>query len=449
MSSAPARTPAAAPSRRTVLRQAASLALLGPALTALGSTSAAAATTKAGASLDFEGVTLKVLCNTPHQSMYNNFLAPAWQQLTGGTLQATAVAYTQLADTIIQDVHSGTGEFDCFDYYYYMLGSIAHAGALVDLTGWIAARSDLDTSDFLQSLYDPYTLYRHRRYGLPYDGDQHLIFYNRALLDTYGLKPPTTWDQYDAAAKTITEGGGGAYYGAVVTGQPDPIVLGPAFINRLVGYGGDLVDHSGRPTLTTRAALAAAQHLIDIAPYALPTPTQTGLGTATAAFMAGQAALVETWTDLAQRAADPTLSKIVGTWGVTALPLGGGNTRRRTPLDGGYGLGVSAASKNRDAALEFIKWVTSTDEMLLETTQNNSAIDPNRTSVLHSSAYAANTPIAIDAIRAGLDGTPMVWPHGPADPDNLQRLVDQLALAMEGKQSAATALRNAQAAWTS
>jgi hypothetical protein len=43
----------------------------------------------------------------------------------------------------------------------------------------------------------------------------------------------------------------------------------------------------------------------------------------------------------------------------------------------------------------------------------------------------------------------MVWPHGPADPGNLRRLVDQLALAIEGEQSAATALRNAQAAWTS
>jgi ABC-type glycerol-3-phosphate transport system substrate-binding protein len=188
--------------------------------------------------------------------------------------------------------------------------------------------------------------------------------------------------------------------------------------------------------------------LIDIAPYALPTPTETGLGAATDAFLAGRAALVETWTGVAQRAADPALSKVVGKWGVTALPLGGGNTRRRTPLNGGYGVGVSAASKNRDAALEFLKWLTSADEMLRETTQKNSAIDPNRTSVLHSTAYAANTPSAVDLIRAGLDGTPMVWPNGPAGPGNLQRLVDQLALAIEGKQSAATALRNAQAAWT-
>lgn len=188
MSSPHTRRPVAVPSRRDVLRRAASLAVAGPALTALGGTGATAAT-RTAASLDFEGVTLKVLCNTPHLSMYNNFLAPAWQRLTGGTLQARAVDYTQLADTIIQDVRSGTAEFDCFDYYYYMLGSIADAGALVDLTRWIAAQDDLDTGDFLRSVYDPYTVHRNRRYGLPYDGDQHLVFYNEELLGTYGLEP--------------------------------------------------------------------------------------------------------------------------------------------------------------------------------------------------------------------------------------------------------------------
>jgi multiple sugar transport system substrate-binding protein len=436
-------------SRRSLLRRGASLALLAPAQAALGAPRASAATTRSGTSPDFEGVTLKVLCNIPHAPMYNDFLAPAWQQLTGGILQATSVDYADLGNAIIQDVSSGTGTYDCFDYYYYLLGSIAQAGALLDLTAWIETHNDLRTPDFLQSIYDPYTLYQGRRYGLPYDGDQQLVFYNRELFDAYGLTPPTTWNEYDAAARTITEGGAGAHYGVAIAGQPDPIVLGCAFINRLVGSGGDLVDRHGRPTLTSDAALAAARHLIDIAPYALPTPTTTGLGTATAAFLSGEVALFENWVDLAQRAADPALSKVVGKWGVVAFPLGTGNTRRRTPLDGGYGLGVSAASKNPRAALAFISWATGSAEMLAQGTQKDSNISPNRTSVLTNPAYAANTPIAYDLIRAGLEGTPMVWPHGAADPANLQNLVNELALAIEGTQSATTALRNAQNAWVS
>jgi ABC-type glycerol-3-phosphate transport system substrate-binding protein len=41
----------------------------------------------------------------------------------------------------------------------------------------------------------------------------------------------------------------------------------------------------------------------------------------------------------------------------------------------------------------------------------------------------------------------MPWPKDPNAPRNLQALLDQLALAIEGKQSAETALKNAQASW--
>ncbi|MDX6315021.1 MAG: multiple sugar transport system substrate-binding protein [Streptomyces sp.] len=436
-------------SRRNLLHGAAALAGLaafGPALPAYAS-DAAAGTAAADGEADLEGVTLKVLVNTPHLPVYTKVLAPAWQQKTGGTLEATAVAYDQLTSDQIQDAQSGTGEYDVFDYFYYGLGSLVEAGALVDMTDWIATQKDLDTRDFLPSIYDAYTLYQGRRYGLPYDGDQQLVYYNTELFEKSGLRPPTTWDEYDAAAKKITKAGSGEYYGAVVQGQPDPLVLGCAFINRLVGYGGSIVDAAGRPTLKSDAAIAAVKHLVDINPYALPTPLQMGFDAANAAFLGGQVALIETWTGMALRAADPALSKIVGKWGVVALPLGGGNRLRRTPLDSGYGLGVSTASKHRSQALAFAKWATSIDEMLVQVTAPVSAIDPNRKSVLHSSAYAAASPTAVDLVRAGLDGPHVLWPKDAYAPQNLQTLVDQIALVIEGEQDAATALGNAQASW--
>lgn len=439
--------PAQTWSRRRLLHGAAAvagLAAFGPALSAYaddGSTSTQAAEATA------EGVTLKVMVNTPHVPILTNVVAPAWEKKTGGKLDVTAVAYDQLTGKQIADVQSRAGEFDLFDYFYYGLGSLVDAGALLDITDWIARQKDLNTRDYLPSIYDTYTLYKGRRYGLPYDGDQHLLYYNTEIFDKHDLNPPTTWDEYYAAAKKITQAGDGKYYGAVVQGQPQALVLGCAFINRLVGYGGNLVAPSGKPTLTSDAAVAAAQQLIDINPYALPTPLQVGLDASNAAFLSGEAAMIETWTGMAQRAADPALSKIVGKWGAVALPLGGSNKTHRTPLNTGYGLGVSTASSHKAEALAFAKWVTSTSEMLVQTTAPDSAIDPNRKSVLHSSAYAQATPIAVNLIRAGLDGPTMPWPKDPSAPSNLQALLDQLALAIEGKQSAKTALKNAQASW--
>lgn len=153
----------------------------------------------------FEGVTLKLLVNQPHVTSFRDVLAPAWQQATGGALDVTAAPYDQLTSKQILDVQSGTGEFDVFDYFYFGLGDLVDAGALTDLTDWIDAKqSDLDVPGYLKSIYDPYTLLDGRRYGLPYDGDIHILFYNAELLDRYKVAPPTTWDEYDEVAAKIT-----------------------------------------------------------------------------------------------------------------------------------------------------------------------------------------------------------------------------------------------------
>ena len=63
-------------SRRSVLQGAAALGLA-----AVGTANASGAT---------DGVTLKVLVNTPHLTAFTTVLAPAWARLTGGTLVAAA-----------------------------------------------------------------------------------------------------------------------------------------------------------------------------------------------------------------------------------------------------------------------------------------------------------------------------------------------------------------------
>jgi ABC-type glycerol-3-phosphate transport system substrate-binding protein len=425
----------------------AGLAAVAPALAACGGSGGSTALA-ADAAANPRGVTLKLMVNQPHVTAFTKILGPLWEQQTGGTLDVTAVPYDQLTSKQILDVQGGAGEFDVFDYFYFGLGSLVEAGALVDLTDWIGKQTDLDATDFLPAVYDPYTLDNGHRYGLPYDGDLHLLFYNKEIFAQYGLAPPTTWDEYDAAAKQITTASGGKVYGAVVQGQQVPMILGCSFINRLAGYGGTLLDASGKPTLTSDAALAAAQHLIDVSPYALPTPLQIGFDQANTAFLSGQGAMIDTWTDMSLRADDPTQSKIAGKWGVVSLPVGGDNKTPRTALDAGFGLGVSTASQHKPEAAAFVKWATASHQNLLQASTAGSGIDPNRKSVLHSADYAKANPTAAQVIQQNMDGTPLAWPKGPSAPKILQDLVDQLALAIQGKQDAKTALQNAQDVWS-
>ncbi|KAA0112738.1 ABC transporter substrate-binding protein [Mycolicibacterium sp. P9-22] len=424
-------------------------AALAPIIAACGSSSSTSVLSKtAPVSGRFEGVTLKLLVNQPHVTSFRDILAPAWAAQTGGALDVTAAPYDQLTSKQILDVQSGTGEFDVFDYFYFGLGDLVDAGALVDVTEWIDNNTDaIDVGGYLPSIYDPYTLLDDKRYGLPYDGDVHILFFNAELLERYRVEPPKTWDEYDEVAAKITTDARGSAYGAIVSGQQVPMILGCSYINRLTGYGGNLLTADGKPDLTSDASVAALRHLVDVAPAALPTPLQIGFDQANQAFLSGQGALLDTWTDMALRAEDPAASKIAGRWGAVSLPVGGSNTTPRTALDAGFGLGISTASKNQDAAAAFLAWATAAPQNLKVSSTAGAGIDPVRGEVLDSDGYAQVVTGAIEPIRQGLHGDPLVWPKGKGAPKLLQDLVDQLALAIAGTQTVEQSLGNAQSSW--
>jgi len=154
-------------SRRSLLRAgigAGALAGLGPLLAACGGSGGGKAL-PAGPPADLHGVTIRAMVNQPHVLAFTQLLGPAFATQFGGTLQVSAVPYDQLTSQQILDVQGGAGQFDVFDYFYFGLGVLVDAGALVDLTDYIAGNAALDVADYLPSIYDPYTLLNGRRYG--------------------------------------------------------------------------------------------------------------------------------------------------------------------------------------------------------------------------------------------------------------------------------------------
>lgn len=436
-------------SRRTLFRGFAATsgaAAFASALAACGSSGSSSALA-ADATGSLKGATINAMVNQPHQTAFTEILAKNFKQEFGGTLKTTAIPYDQLGSKQILDVQGGSGDFDVFDYFYFELGSLVDANVLVDLTDWIGEQSDINTADFLPSIYDTYTLIDGKRYGLPFDGDTHVLFVNQAAYEKYKIELPKTWDDYDDATKKITTDSKGAVYGAVVEAQQVPMILGCTFINRLAGYGGSLVDADGKPTLTTDAAKSAAQGLVDINKYALPTPLQVGFDAANAAYLGGTGAAIDTWTDMALRAETPSVSKIVGKTAVLELPVGGSNTTPRAALDAGFGLGVSTGSKQQTVAAEFVKWATSQANNLALASTEGTGIDPARLSVLKADSYAKAVPVGVPEIRAGLLGDPLAWPKSKNAAKALQSLVDELALAIQGKQTSTAALENSQSLW--
>ena len=394
---------------------------------------------------DWSGETLRFMIINPHAGSIKP-LSAGFTELTGAAVEGVKVPYDQITAQSTLDVMSGINEIDVFQYWYVDKEALVRDGVLADITDRIAAEeADIDPADFLGALYDAYTLVEGRRYGLPYDGDTHVLFYNREILDRNGLQPPATWDEYNAVAKAVTDAeSANGVYGALLMCKQFPIILCSTYANRLGGYGGDFLDANGAPALTSDAAIGAARTMLEAGPSAVPTPLETEFGNSIPVFLSGGAAMIEFWTDLGTWAQDANQSQIVDKWGVVPMPVAGSNTVNRPAMNAGWSFGISSGSHNPEMAWEFVRMSSSKGFHIRVLTDNTTGVDPTRRSAMP--AYREFAPLQADAVEQAIDDA-FAWPTKPESPKLMQSLTDELGLMMAGDKTVEQAMADAQASW--
>lgn len=393
---------------------------------------------------DPSGKTLKVLIAAPQEGA-GKILEADFEKETGAKVEVEVVPYDQIQTKAILDAQSGTNNYDVIQYWYTSVGALAEAGAIEDITDWVDGDDAIDAPDFIQSIFGPYTQYDGKTYGLPIDGDTHVLFYNKEIFDRVGVEVPTTWDEYVQVAKTITEAEkANGVYGSAILGAKSAFNIGSTFFNRLATMSPDPID-SQMPQLNTPAAVEAAQSMLDAAPYALPSPLEIGFEQALPQFLSGNVAMIEFWTDLGVFAQDPAQSKIVDKWGVAPLPVGP-EGKVSGALNAGWAMGVSPNAPDQDLAKQFVAFASSkeTNEKLITTT--GSGVDPIRTSTLESEKYKAFAP-EVSAVAAQVLPNAQSWPTSPNAPQMIQSLSDNLALMLQGSLTAQQAMDQTWDAW--
>lgn len=390
--------------------------------------------------------TLKVLIAAPQEGA-GKILEADFEAKTGAQVEVEVVPYDQIQTKAILDAQSGTNNYDVIQYWYTSVGALAEAGAIADITDWVAEDPDIDAADFIEAVFEPYTQFEGRTYGLPIDGDTHVLFYNKEILERNGVEVPTTWDEYIAGAQKITgaekENG---IYGSALLGAKNAFNIGSTFFNRLATMSPDPIDPQ-MPQLNTPAAVAAAQSMLDAAPAALPSPLEIGFEQALPQFLSGSVGMIEFWTDLGVFAQDPEQSKIVDKWGVAPLPVGPEGSISGA-LNAGWAMGISPNASDEDLAKQFVAFASSKEmnEKLITTT--GSGVDPIRTSTLESPAYQEFAP-EVSAVAAQVLPNAQSWPTTPNAPEMIQTLNDNLALMLQGSLTAEEAMSQTWDTWQS
>jgi multiple sugar transport system substrate-binding protein len=205
-----------------------------------------------------------------------------------------------------------------------------------------------------------------RQLAVPDSAYAQVLVYRKDLFAAAGLKPPTTYDAIETAAKTLTSGGN---YGITLATDPSDVFTSQTFESLALGNDCQLVTSSGDVGLNSRQCKATWNLYGDLAQKYSPSGTQT-VDTTRATYFAGQAAMVDWSTYILDELAGlrndalPTCTECAGDpqWlaknsGIVTSIAGPDGKKGAT-----YGEAVSWAvtkSANAKASEQFIKYMLS------------------------------------------------------------------------------------------
>lgn len=244
-----------------------------------------------------------------------------------------------------------------------------------------------------------------KKYVVPHTMDLSVLFYNKDLYSKAGLNPdkgPSTLAEFDEQARAVNKLGGGVsgtYFGGncggcmVFTGFPWIWGSGQSVLNK-DGTTANLASSEAKELYKTYRGLAAD----GIA--GAGTADETG-ATWTKPFADGKVGVMPM--------PSTTLGSMPASTGVAPIPgIKGGEST----FVGGDAIGISANSKNADAAWEFLKWTLGDEAQVEVLAKNNDVVA--RTD-LASNKYSDADPrvVAINKV-AGKGETPYSLKFGAA-----------------------------------
>jgi multiple sugar transport system substrate-binding protein len=202
-------------------------------------------------------------------------------------------------------------------------------------------------------------------YGVPLYTNAIHLFYRTDLLEEYGLDVPRTWGELEAAANTVLEGENDQDLNGYISMWAQIEGLFMNYLQFLWGAGGGFFDEQGNVNIDTPEASQALQTMVDftesgLAPESILTYRPND---AMALFRQGRAVFMVV-QDFVWPMLNADDSPVAGNVGMTRVPYFEGNSDANTVAMGGWILTMNPYSENKEAAAEFMKFVTQEENAL-------------------------------------------------------------------------------------
>jgi len=284
-------------------------------------------------------------------------LAADFEKATGIKVDLQTLAWDDIRPKLVTGLIAGTPPADVTEFDWSWTGQFGAAGWYEDLTPLVDAEMVKDIPTASIFTVDGKLL------GIPYTNDFRILIANKDHLAKAGItKMPATIDELVADAKLIKEKG--------IVDYPLGVPLSPSEGAATLWYlltfahGGELFDKDWKPLFTTpdSAGYKALAFEVDMLKQGLIDPASTGLKDTDVHQMFADGKVT---FDLGVGPGyigtfeDKTKSKVAGNTQVGLVPTVSGKTVS-------YGLpealAIPTSSEHKEAALAFVKWMTSQEE---------------------------------------------------------------------------------------
>lgn len=283
--------------------------------------------------------------------------AAAFGEQTGIQVDMQFLPFEKAMDRQTTLVAAKSGEVDVFGTHYAQIGKFGEGmSPLNDL----AAEGGVLAEDYVGGAFD-YLSVDGKLLAIPFTFDLRTLFYRTDLFEAAGIEaPPQTWEEFVEVGLAVNQPPD--VYGFITVGKGDPVLR--EYSDRLWENGGDFLEdglNPSPPAWNQPAGVEALTWMRDliweygIAPEGTPS---YGWEENAQLFAAGQGAMSKQWDPSAME--DPQQSAIIGKYSIA--PLTRNKTSKTTAIC--HGRGINLFSEKQDAAWEYVKYVTSAEQLL-------------------------------------------------------------------------------------
>jgi multiple sugar transport system substrate-binding protein len=315
-----------------------------------------------------------------------------YQARTGIYINVAEFPYINLFDKELIDLNARTGAYDLIMLDDPWFPRFAAGEFLTDLTPLLQKRGQSGPdADFVETSV---ALCRHpyqtgALHALPYVGNSQLFFYRKDLFAKHGLNEPLTWYDVLNVAKTIqekeTSADGGKMYGYVMRAAQGNAAVAD-FMPIFWAFGGEMFDSGGKPTVNSPEGIAALQFMLELGKYSPPGYASFNADDVGAHLLQGTAAMSINWPAWISSFSDASKSRVIGKIEFTTLPA----ARKQGQAEiGNWLIAIPRDSQNAEAALDFLLWATSAEQMKRSAERGN---PPTRKSLFRDPELVAKFP---------------------------------------------------------